>query len=294
MKQLLSKTLLGLAMLVSANFANAQFTATDAGPINSAGPVGNLFNTTISHNYAGPSVILTQLDFQGDLTSTGIGSFRGEARWNIRNVTAGGANSNFQFQTGNAWTGPDTINASRGIFAWANAGDTFAFEAFESFNDGGDAVDAIWTDVSFDFHTVASVTNIGSFGSSSTFDFDTATSSFDTELSLYTANGTLVETNDDATGLGLQSRLNMGTLAIGEYYLIQSGFNSLYFNGLAVAGAASGDLNVQLNGNTFFSGAHAGNTFTAFSFEVIPEPSSLLALAGVALVGLTTRRRRLV
>lgn len=289
MKRLFSMALAGLLVVAFSGVASAQFVASSFGPFNSFGPVGDANNGFFFANNTGPTNILTRLNFNGELTSGGVGSFRSEARWNIRNTTLGTPNTNFQFATGGTWSGTVNVTASVGLFMWANAGDQFRFEAFESFNDPG--LDAIWANVNFDFNTPAAPIFIGAFGSSATFDFDTFGSTFDTELGLYAADGTLLATNDDF-GSGLTSRINAGSLPIGTYYLIQSGFNSLYFSNLAIAGLASGNLNVQLNGANIFNGFHNSNEFTAFEFQVIPEPSSFLALAGVSVLGLTFRRRR--
>lgn len=290
MKNLFSMALAGLAMFALSGVASAQFVASNAGPINSFGPVGDPNNGFFFANNIGPTNILTRLNFNGELTSGGVGSFRSEARWNIQNTTRSTPNTNFQFATGGVWSGTVSVTASVGLFMFTDSGDQFRFEAFESFNDPG--LDAIWTNVDFDFNTPATPTFLGVFGPSFTFDFDTGGSTFDTELGLYAADGTLIATNDDAPGFGLQSRINAGTLPIGTYYLIQSGFNSQYVNSLAIAGLASGNLSVQLNGSNVFSGFHNANEFTSFSFQVVPEPSSFVALAGVSVLGLTFRRRR--
>jgi hypothetical protein len=270
------------ALTAIAGVANADFTTVIASS-NSNGPAGNAGNTVTPATYGGVSSIYSRYDLTGRLTEVNTGTYANEAIWRIRNTTKG---SQFDFQgstTGN-FTGTININAgSSGLF-WIDNGDNYTFESYESFDDAG--LDATWTNTTHNFSGAVTATSLGNFASGSAFDFDTFTSGFDTELALYTASGIRVADNDD-TG-GLQSRINAGVLADGQYLIIVGGYDSAWANYAALAGAAAGNFNLNLNGTTVASGALAARSFAVFSFTV-PTPGSL-ALLGLG--GLVAARRR--
>lgn len=270
-----------VALLAFAGAANAQFVATNAGPIDSDGPIGTGTNGSFGATYGGAGTIFGSVDFSGDLTSGGVGSYLSEARWNVKNLNTGAAAA-FQFASGNTWTGTVNVAATRGMFLWASSGDNFSFEAYESYNDGG--IDANWTNVSFTFNSAA----IGALGNvnAGDIDFDTFTSTFDTELAIYSANGTLLGTNDDTGGLQSQVLIN---LAEGDYYVIIGGYNSLFGDGGASGGNAAGDFVLNINGANAASGTLAAGGLAAYSLTVVPTPG---ALALLGLGGLVTARRR--
>ncbi|MFZ2875749.1 MAG: hypothetical protein WAZ94_14840 [Phycisphaerales bacterium] len=270
-----------VALLALAGAANAQFVATNAGPLTSDGPIGAAGNGTFGATYSGAGTIFGSVDFTGDLTSGDIGSYLSEARWNFKNLNTGAASA-FQFASGATWTGTVNVAANRGMFLWASSGDNFSFEAFESYNDSG--TDASWSNVSFTFNSAA----IGTLGNvnAGTIDFDTFTSAFDTELAVYTEAGVLLGTNDD-TG-GLQSQV-VQNLAEGNYYVIIGGYNSLFNNGAASGGSAGGDYVLHVNGANAASGTLAAGGLAAYSLTVVPTPG---ALALLGLGGLVTARRR--
>ena len=280
MKRVLSLTLLaGIATASHAWVVNA------TGPIRSDSAVGGANNDTIPATYNDPNAIFGQLSFRGDLTEVNTGAFASEARWQIRNTGFPYA-VNFQPSTTGNFTGTISVAATTGLFAWANTGNNFQFEAFESFNDSG--IDATWSNVEFNFSN-ATTTSLGNYTFGTNFTMDTFTSNFDTEIALYTSTGTKLAENDDSGGL--QSQINPGVLAVGSYVLLASGYNSTFVNGFAGAGTATGNLNLQVNGTTVYSGAHAASTFRAMTFNVVPEPGTMLALAG-GLGALLMRRRR--
>lgn len=281
MKRVLSLTL--LAGLATA--ASHAWVVSAGGPIRSDGPVGSVNNDTITAVYSDPNTIFGAVSFSGNLTEVNTGTYASEARWQIRN-TAFPYALNAQMTTTGNFTGTIAISASIGLFAWANSGTTFQFEAYESFNDSG--IDSTWSDVRFDFSN-ASTTFLGNYAFGTNFTMDTFTSSFDTEIALYDANGTRLADNDDSGGL--QSQINPGVLPVGTYVLLGTGYNAGFINGLAVAGTANGNLNMQINGATVYSGAHAAGQMRALTFNVVPEPGTMIALAG-GLGALVMRRRR--
>lgn len=146
-----------VAVLV-AGVALGQFTATNPGPINSAAPYGDPNNGSFTFTYAGPNFTPNALNFSGDLTSTGAGSWPSEARWRVTNPAAQFANFQPTTQTG-TWVGTLPISATfpglSATYTGTSVG-TWTFEAWESFDDGGPTtVDAIWTNLSFGFTAAA-------------------------------------------------------------------------------------------------------------------------------------------
>jgi hypothetical protein len=149
------------ALLAAAAAANAQFTATNAGPIASAAPAANVVNNgNFSFNYAGAAFQTGSIRFTGSLTTGGIGSFSNEARWRITNPAGFTLDLGAQPGSANAtWTG--TLNLGPNTFGGiplstfsqaSNSVGNWNFRAFESFDDGGVAgIDATWTNVSFEF-----------------------------------------------------------------------------------------------------------------------------------------------
>lgn len=281
----MNKTLTIFALVAVAGFANASFVMSGAGPFVSDGPIGTATNGHLTGTNTGGSSIIGSITFSGDLTSGGVGSFLTEARWNIKDVTTGVTASMQPFASGTTWSGTQSVTKTIGLVAWYNGGDSMDLESYESFNDSG--TDATWNNVSFTFND-ATVLNYGSYLTTDSITIDTIGSSFDTELALYSSNGTLIASNDDA--VGLQSVISAGTLAQGSYYVLSGGFNSAFNNFSASAGTAAGNMLVQINGANKFTGAHAASTFEIGRFEVVPEPASMVAL-GLGALGLIRRRR---
>ncbi len=211
-----------------------------------------------------------------------MGSWLSEARWNLQNQTSGAGASVQLSTTQNTWAGTVNLSGSFSILSWANTGDTYRFESFESFNDTG--VDASWTNVSMTFNPLAGIIDLGTLGAGD-FNFNTFGSGFDTEIALYTSGGTLLASNDDS-GAGLQSQI-LSTLGDGSYYLLVGGYNSGFVNGAAAPGAASGTYVLNVN-DSVYGGELATNSFAVYSFT-IPTPG---ALALLGLGGLVAARRR--
>jgi hypothetical protein len=275
------------ALLSCAGLAQAQFIAGPfAGPINSDGPVGSPNNGVVTATYTGANALFGSLNVSGTLTEVNTGTFASEARWNIRNTAFAGGGVNVQPFTQGGFTGSVVANATfSNLLVWANTGDNFRFEAFESLNDSG--IDAAWTNTTFTFRDAPNITPLGNYNEGA-FDLNTFTSNFDTEIALYSTTGTLIATNDDA-GTGLQSQITP-TLAIGTYYVVVGGFNSGFADGLAVPGAEAGNFVLNINGGVAASGTLAAFTFAAYSINVIPAPgAAALAAMGLLVAG---RRRR--
>jgi hypothetical protein len=146
----MKKALALMAVLALAAPAMAGFTATNAGPINSDGPVGDPTNGVFTYNHAGPDFVPGTMIFSGTATSGGVGSYLSELRWRITNpaLQAG----DVSVTSGTTWVGaqsigPNTYTGLQGVFTGTSVG-TWEFRAWESYNDTG--VDATWTNVSFD------------------------------------------------------------------------------------------------------------------------------------------------
>ncbi len=282
----MTKFLLAAAgIAVAASAANAQFVSNIA-VSDSTGPLADVLNGVSNNAYAGPSTLFNSLRIQGTLTSVLAGTFASEARWNIRNTAYAGGGVNFQSTGTGGYTGSLAIDATfTGLLQWANTGDNFRFESFESFDDGA-GVDSQWTNTTHTYDGAVSVTNLGNFAGGA-FDINTFTSTFDTELGLYTAAGIRLADNDDAAA-GLQSQI-LSTLGDGTYYIVVGGFNSVFVDGTVLAGAAAGNFNLNVNGSTVASGALATRTLAVYSFTIpAPGAAALLGLGGL----LAARRRR--
>ena len=285
------RKLIGMTALVTAaTVANAQLN-TVLPTHESAGAIGDGGNTVSSVTHTGASGIYTRLAFAGNLTEIQTGTFAREAQWAIRNASIGGDNAAFQPSTLGDFTGTIPISRQqRGLF-WMNNGDNMRFESFESFDDGAGS-DAQWTNPAFlrDIPTTnhCTATIATPFAAGTAFTFDTEGSNFDTENALYTAGGDLLGTDDDS-GTGLLSLLNSGVLAPGSYILANGGFDSSFGDGVALAGAATGNLSIQVNGVTILNNAFGGNGFHNICFDVVPEPTSL-ALLGLGAAALLRRR----
>jgi len=95
----------------------------------------------------------------------------------------------------------------------------------------------------------------------------------DTELFLYNATGGLVASDDDM-GSGFLSLISLPNAAAGDYYLAVGGFNSVGVGGFGVTSTSPNSGSYVVNGLTV----------------VIPEPTTLAAIAGMGLVALRRRR----
>lgn len=143
------------ALLGLSSAAMAQFTALNAGPLDSNGPAGDALNGMFTFNYAGPAFSPLSIDFSGDLTEVNTATWASEARWRITNPA--GAFADFQVSLTNGYTG--TLNIATQLLPIApfnNAADSvgmWTFQAFESFDDASDLLpDSSWSNISFAFN----------------------------------------------------------------------------------------------------------------------------------------------
>lgn len=275
-------------LAAAAGVANAQFVVTGPATVDSYAALGNANNGMFSAVYNGPSTLFGSVGLTGTLTNPGAtGTFAGEARWRIDTSLGGGS---FQFQSGSGFTDPINVNATRGALIWANSGDTFNFEAWESFVDEAGEPDAVWENPEFTFNN-AGIINLGTVGADFSVDTASTPAGFDTILALYTAAGTLVAVNDDFSGLGLLSRIENSGLADGDYYIVLGRFNSTFTDGFAVGlstSTATSDFILNIDDQVAFQGTQTGAELLVFSVTV-PAPGSL-ALLGLG--GLVAARRR--
>lgn len=160
------KQVLAIATMLLAATAFAQFTASNAGPINSDGLLGDAVNQGFSFNYAGPDFTPNTVRFQGDLTNVNASSYLTEARWQITNPAAQ-SGSIQPFASGQTWSGTQhadvTYSGLPSVFSGTSVG-AWNFKSYESYDDGGNgSVDATWNNVSFEFTAAAGWTNTNYF-----------------------------------------------------------------------------------------------------------------------------------
>ncbi|MEM9560406.1 MAG: hypothetical protein AAF995_08870 [Planctomycetota bacterium] len=158
------------------------------------------------------------------------------------------------------------------------------------------------------FVDLGTIANVGD-----SFSINTFASTFDTEIGVYAADGTLISNNDDAGGT-LQSEVNFGggvsvapdgtisfaEFGAGEYFIAVSEFDTLFGDDFDVAGGLEDgeafDVFIEANGVTgessialdLANGIDDGVAY--FRFEIVPAPgaAALLGLGGL----LAARRRR--
>lgn len=304
----------GIAVAGASAGQTLQFTASAAGPFNSAGALGDAGNGSFNFNYAGAPFTVGDIVFEGDLTDGGVGTWGSEAAVALTNpggivgTVALGSGTTF---AGTVHVGPNAISGGGAL--WGNdVVGNWNFEFFETFDDAG--IDATWNNVSFGFYDFAAppppastyvganpnLMDVQPIGQSEVlwYSFDvtggaggmawsisTAGStntggSFgddDTELGLFDSDGNLVASNDDEDfGAGvLTSLLDSNT----------------------VGALADGTYYLAVgNFNTVYGpGFAADSTSTAegtskVTFSFVPAPGSiaLLGLGGLAAI----RRRR--
>lgn len=282
-----------VALAASAGLASAQFSVLIPGTSNSGGPLGDATNTVNVVTATGTSGLFSSVRLTGTLTEVNTGTWAGEANWAVRNATLGisgvvGASTNYTldpFGTQQDFTGSIQADFTRNGLYWITNGDQLRHESFESFNDSG--IDAAWTNAQFDYSGAVSGTNLGVL--SATASIDTLGSIADTEIAIYTANGTLLALNDDNGGGGLWSLINANLSGSGTFYLVVSGFNSEFGNGFATAGTATGGFVLNVDGNEVASGTLAAGDMNVYTFT-IPSPASAALLGLGGLVGLRRRR----
>ena len=165
-------------------------------------------------------------------------------------------------------------------------GDPLWFNALQTF--GGS--DATWDNISITLlqETITPPASIylGVAGNTGVeIDMNTFASDFDTELGLFNSGGDLLANNDDAGGT-LQSQLLYTFGEVGTYYLALGRFNTIYGPGFCAIGGTTVGGNYDLVvGPLGAQGTYDGAPIW-FSFDIVPEPASLVLLAfgGLALI----------
>lgn len=276
------------AAVAGAVAAQAQFVVAGAGPFDSFGLLGNPNNgrlTAIGNSNA----IYSTFRFSGRLTSLISRTYASDAHWTMRNTTTGGWDVFFAPFLNEEFAVLDADVSAPGMF-WVREGHQYEFEAWEQVNDNLNGADARWTNVEFQFSgSVAPLLTVTA-QPTDTLTFDTFGSDFDTELALFSEDGNLIAANDDAAGT-LQSQIQAGSLGIGTYYLLASGFDALFEREIALAGDGSGNLSINLNGASIVERAHPEFTLSIVEVQVVPEPATLAAL-GIGALALIRRRRK--
>ncbi|MGD8452451.1 MAG: choice-of-anchor J domain-containing protein [Phycisphaerae bacterium] len=136
--------------LVAAAPALAGFTATAAGPINSDGLWGSAANGWFTYDYAGADFYIGDINFFGEVTSGGVGSYQSEL---LVGITDPLGNTAFLdgFGPASTWTGKVAV----GPLTFPGLGDsivgtagTYTFTFCETYDDVG--LDAFWENLSIE------------------------------------------------------------------------------------------------------------------------------------------------
>lgn len=199
--------------------------------------------------------------------------------------------------TGGGYSGTVSwVANSSGVLGFDPAG-TWSYRFFNSVDDSPSGLaDAELSNVSLEFNpmlgSAPTCVNLG-YINPGTFTIHTGGSGFDTELGLYNPIGGLMANDDDGLNSSPgESRINIGSLPNGTYYVALGGYNTGFATGFAVtAGTASGNAQITVSNGTDTltgGGALASGQIQWYCFTV-PTPGSL-ALLGLG--GLVAGRRR--
>lgn len=317
---------LSLALLVSALSAlswadsngtlggvlNSESISLGAGPFNHGAPIPSGDNSVVNPVFVG-GFTANRVRFSGTLTKVAAATFASEA--DIR-IQLGAFTFNWQ-NPGPASSAFTVLPYdSTQTIAGIDPAGLWTVTFFDSFNDGAGA-DATSSGVTMEFQNVQpnsdtngawnlgtldainSYSRVGEFavggvhdrytfslGSSATVSFGTdfqnvlLNQTVDTEVGLFDAATGNIITNafDDDSGPGLYSQVNNVLLGPGTYTIVVGAFNTNFSNTSTLAnltfGSLTGDYVLNIN--------------------VVPEPTTLGALAGLGVLGLAfgSRRRR--
>lgn len=244
MKRLPALALAAGLTCTGSSFA-ALTTGSLTGPFDSGGAIGSADNDTYTYAYGGPSFAAGSITIAGDLTSVLSATFASEARIQLQ-APDGTVRTTGQLTSTGTFTST-AINTTVNFGPFTGTSGNWAFQFFESFNDGAGA-DARWSNVTISVNDFVppptpTCTSLGNIGDTSAvyatpdasatrtggavswycftlagsinnaagtwLDIDTETSTFDTELGLFDSLGNLIASDDD-DGSGTTSQLSFG------------------------------------------------------------------------------------
>ena len=275
-----------IPMLLNAclcDWLTADLTFSNAAPIASAGATFTGTNTSSSSLH-------TTLRFSGDLTEANTATFASEARFRVDGT------HEYQVTTATSFTGTTSVNSvTQGVYWAPQTQGAVTVETFEQTDDGNDDVaDASWSNVDFELEGTPVVIDIGDLNLAMDFVFDTEGSEIsDSEIAAYNLDGTLIAEDDDA-GSGSLSRLDLGSLSAGTYYIVAGDFDLTFANFQATTnGTDTGDLALNLNGeNVHIEELSSGEIVVVrFNVVAVPEPTSTAIFMIVSFSLLLVRTR---
>jgi len=250
--------------------AIADFTISQPALMHSAGALGNAGNSVFLYTYTGPDAVVTGGAFAGAISSLIDGTLIGEARWNVRNLRFATTTSvSFQPSRVGYFQNSVLVIGYPGGGMILKTGDVLRMETFEAFDDGPGS-DAVWNDVTWSFATTVP-TDLGTFESVQSLRTSGGTGfGTDTELGLFSSDGTLLRWNDDANG-GAGSEIAGLALADGIYYACVMAYDAGGTNGLVRPGfAGTGPYSLAVNGATEASGELGPYSNHWYSFRIGP------------------------
>lgn len=264
-------------VLLNSVAVEAVYVVNEAGPVDSAGAIGNGLNTTFTDSYSGASTLYSQLSFSGELTEEVVITQAKEAMFRIE-TASGGFTEITPDPLTEGFIGTVNVNATFGGAFWFQDGDSTSFTAFESVDDSMSLVDAHWDNLTLQFGSAVAPTSIGSFPEG-VIEFDTVGSNFSNDLAIFTSDGNFV----DSTSI-MASSLSPD-LSPGSYLAIIGGEATQFDNGIILAEPADGDYVLRADGTPVANGLLSGQQLAIHSFTVVPEPSAFLFLAVCGLIG---------
>lgn len=204
---------------------------------------------------------------------------------------------------GGGYTGTvaGTASAFLPLNALINPIGTWSYRWYNSADDAPlTQADSAITAISLQFNfplVTPTATHLGGLAPAASINFNTETSVItggnDTEIGVYFSDGRLVGQDDDS-GTGALSNLNLANLPIGTYYIAVGGFNTDFQAGFAVSSASAAVGNIVVNVGNGISTLTGGGALTAAQVQwysvTIPTPGTLALLAGAGLI--VGRRRR--
>jgi hypothetical protein len=178
--------------------------------------------------YTASAFQVGDIKIQGTVASGGIGSWGSELRYRAISPNGQVFDSVNVYVLNNSWTGNLSVNNTQdgSALGLASAG-TWEFRLYESYDDSGAAVDAVWISVTISIYQAppdSPYELVAALGPDDSVVIDTYGSDYDTVLALYDSLGNLMDVNDNSGG-GVQSELIMAPAAYppGRYYIAVGG-----------------------------------------------------------------------